>query len=181
MAVTGTVGVGKARIAIRVATRRRRHGAGARGDGPRHQQAAARVAGRGADRAVRTVPGFSVDAGNRADVIRLCRRLGGIPLAMELAAARLRALTVRQLTAELGDLRLLAGSRRTTEARHQRLAAAIEWGRELCTPAERRLWDRLSVFAGGFEADAAAEVCADAALPPADIPAALAGLVTKPW
>jgi predicted ATPase len=132
-----------------------------------------------ADRAASVVPGFAVEEGNRADVIRLCRRLGGIPLAIELAAARLRALTVRQLTAELGDLRLLSGSRRTTEVRHRRLAAAIETSYELCTPAERLLWDRLSVFAGGFTADAATEVCADAALAAADMPAALAGLTAK--
>jgi predicted ATPase len=132
-----------------------------------------------ADRAASVVPGFTVTSDNRADVSHLCQRLGGIPLAVELAAMRLRALTIRQLTAELGDLRLLSGSRRTAQARHQRLAAAIDWSYELCTPAERMLWDRLSVFADGFGEDAATDVCADTALTAADIPAALAGLLTK--
>jgi predicted ATPase len=132
-----------------------------------------------AERAVSVLPGFTVDSDNRADVSRLCQRLGGIPLAIELAAPRLRALTVSELTAEAGDLRLLSGSRRTDQARHQRLAAAIDWSYELCTPAQRLLWDRLSVFAGGFDVDAATGVCADPTLTAADLPAALAGLVAK--
>jgi predicted ATPase len=136
-------------------------------------------------RAASVMPGFTLDDSNRADVIRLCRRLSGIPLALELTAVRLRALTLRELAAGITDLNVAAGSRRTALARHQNLRAAIGWSYELCTDAERTLWDRLSVFAGSFCADAAAAVCAGGGsgagggLSADEIPAALDGLVRK--
>jgi predicted ATPase/DNA-binding CsgD family transcriptional regulator len=131
-------------------------------------------------RAAAAAPGFAVTAANRADVVRLCRRLDGMPLAIELAAVRLRALPL----AELADLldsgfSVLTVTRRGGVARHQTLRTAIEWSHALCTPAEQALWRRLSVFAGSFDLPAAEEVCADAALPTGEVVHALIGLVDK--
>ncbi|MFJ8061599.1 ATP-binding protein [Streptomyces sp. NPDC096142] len=93
-------------------------------------------------------------------VRELCRRLDGIPLAVELAAGRLRALTPGELLARFDDrFRLLAGGRRDALPRHQTLRTAIGWSHELCTPEERLLWARLSVFAGRFDLEAAEYVC----------------------
>ncbi|MFC8718486.1 ATP-binding protein [Kitasatospora sp. NPDC057198] len=114
-----------------------------------------------ADRAAAVLPGFRLEPGNRDGVALLCRRLDGIPLALELAAGRLRALSVEQLAARLEDrFRLLTGGDRTAPARHHTLRTAIGWSHELCTMQERLLWARLSVFAGGFDLDAAEYVCA---------------------
>jgi len=133
-----------------------------------------------AQRAAAATPGFTVTADNRADVVRLCRRLNGIPLAIELAAVRLRALPL----AELADLLdsgfgVLTVTRRGGATRHQTLRSAIEWSHALCTPPEQALWRRLSVFAGPFDLAAAEEVCADAALPRDEVVHALIGLVDK--
>ncbi|MEU8791595.1 regulator [Streptomyces sp. NPDC048643] len=112
------------------------------------------------DRAAARVPGFTLDEGNRADVLELCRRLDGIPLAVELAAGRLSALSPGQLLARLEDrFRLLTGGGRDALPRHQTLRTAIGWSHELCTPEERLLWSRLSVFAGRFDLEAAEYVC----------------------
>ena len=114
-----------------------------------------------AQRAAAAVPGFRVTASNRADVVRLCQRLEGIPLAIELAAVRLRALPLNELTQRLDDrFQLLASGRRGAAARHQTLRAVIEWSHQLCSAAERELWARLSVFTSPFDIDAAHEVCA---------------------
>ena len=119
-----------------------------------------------AQRAASAAPGFAVTAANRADVVRLCRRLNGIPLAIELAAVRLRALPLVELANLLDSgFGVLTVTRRGGVARHQTLRTAIEWSHALCTPAEQALWRRLSVFAGSFDLAAAEEVCADAALP----------------
>jgi predicted ATPase/DNA-binding CsgD family transcriptional regulator len=133
-----------------------------------------------AQRAAAAAPGFALTAANRADVVRLCRRLSGMPLAIELAAVRLRALPL----AELADLLdsgfgVLTVTRRGGAARHQTLRTAIDWSHTLCTPAEQALWRRLSVFAGSFDVAAAEEVCADAALPRDEVVHALIGLVDK--
>jgi non-specific serine/threonine protein kinase len=97
-----------------------------------------------AQRAAAAVPGFSVTPENLADVITVCRRLDGIPLAIELATVRLRALPLRQMADGVDDrLRLLTGSRRAGTPRHHSLQAAIEWSYSLCTPAEQLLWARL--------------------------------------
>ena len=137
------------------------------------------AAGLFAERAAQVVPGFAVTEANMAAVAGICRRLEGLPLAIELAAARLPVLSPEQIDARLGDrLGLLTRGSRTRPARQQTLRASIEWSYELCSQAERLLWARLSVFAGGFELDAAEGICADhrlAADQVLDLLAALAG------
>ncbi|WP_308170252.1 ATP-binding protein [Acrocarpospora catenulata] len=131
-------------------------------------------------RASAVVPDFTVDEENVASVAELCRRLDGIPLAIELAAVRLRALSVDQILGLLTDrFSLLAGASRTALPRHQTLRAAIGWSHELCEPAERLLWARLSVFAGDFELEAARYVCAGDSLPSERILEVITGLVDK--
>ncbi|MEO3885539.1 ATPase [Nonomuraea sp. B5E05] len=131
-------------------------------------------------RAGASVPDFQLDEDNIEAVAELCRRLDGIPLAIELAAVRLRALSVEQILGLLTDrFSLLAGASRTALPRHQTLRAAIGWSHELCEPAERLLWARLSVFAGDFELDAARFVCSDERLPSEDITDLVTGLVEK--
>jgi len=131
-------------------------------------------------RAVAVEPDFVLDEDNIHAVAELCRRLDGIPLAIELAAVRLRALSVEQILGLLTDrFSLLAGASRTALPRHQTLRAAIGWSHELCEPAERLLWARLSVFAGDFELDAARFVCSDDRLPSEDITDLVTGLVEK--
>ncbi|MDR8410890.1 ATPase [Nonomuraea sp. 3-1Str] len=133
-----------------------------------------------AARAGAVMPEFLLDERNIGAVAELCRRLDGIPLAIELAAVRLRALSVEQIVELLADrFSLLAGASRTALPRHQTLRAAIGWSHELCDPAERLLWARLSVFAGDFELDAARFVCADERLPAARITDLVTGLVEK--
>jgi predicted ATPase len=131
-------------------------------------------------RAAGAVPGFTVTLGNAADVIRLCRRLDGIPLAIELAAVQLRALPLGELLHRLNHrFTVLTCGRPGALPRHQTLRTAIEWSHELCSDFERRLWARLSVFAGAFSLDAAQEVCAEVSLERADVVDALIGLVDK--
>ncbi|WNF26009.1 AAA family ATPase [Streptomyces sp. C11-1] len=115
-------------------------------------------------RAVR--PGWAPSPGEQAASLELCRRLDGIPLALELAAGRLRALSVDQVLLRLDDrFRLLAGGRRGAPPRHQTLRTAIGWSHELCTPEQRLLWARLSVFAGQFDLEAAEYICGGVDLP----------------
>lgn len=117
------------------------------------------------DRAVAAWPGFRAEE-EGAPVRELCRRLDGIPLALELAAGRLPALTVEQVLNRLDDrFRLLTRGTRGAPARHRTLRTAIGWSHELCTPEERLLWARLSVFAGPFDLDAAEYVCGGPDLP----------------
>jgi predicted ATPase/DNA-binding CsgD family transcriptional regulator len=133
-----------------------------------------------AQRAAAVVPAFRVTDANRATVVRLCRRLDGIPLAIELAAVRLRALPLRELAARLDcRFQVLTGGRRGAVPRHQTLRMATEWSHDLCTPAEQALWARLSVFAGTFDVAAVEEVCTDAGTPRAETLQALVGLVDK--
>jgi len=133
-----------------------------------------------AQRAAAAVPGFAVTPENLADVITVCRRLDGIPLAIELATVRLRALPLRQMAERIDDrLRLLTGGRRAGTPRHQTLRAAIDWSYSLCTPTEQLLWARLSVFAGGFDIAAAEAVCAGGVLAREDIVPTLISLVDK--
>ena len=131
-------------------------------------------------RAAGAVPGFSVTPENAANVIRLCRRLDGIPLAIELAAVQLRALPLEELLDRLNHrFTVLADGRPGALPRHQTLRMAIEWSHELCSDAERRLWARLSVFAGQFSLVAAQEVCAEVSLERPDVVDAVIGLVDK--
>jgi non-specific serine/threonine protein kinase len=131
-------------------------------------------------RADAAVPGFTVDDGNRADVIRLCQRLDGIPLAIELAAVQLRALPLPDLARRLDSrFAVLAAGASGALPRHQTLRTAIEWSYDLCSPLEQALWQRLSVFAGGFDLAAAEEVCAESAPEREEILEALFGLIDK--
>jgi predicted ATPase len=132
------------------------------------------------ERAAQVVPGFALTEANTAAVAGICRRLEGLPLAIELAAAQTRVLSVEQIDARLGDrLGLLTWGGRARPARQQTLRASIEWSWELCGPAERLLWARCSVFAGGFELDAAEGVCADHRLAAGDVLQLLAELAGK--
>jgi len=131
-------------------------------------------------RARAVVPGFRLSPGNAGQVTALCRRLDGIPLALELAAGRLRALSVEQITERLDDrFRLLTGGSRTAVPRHQTLRTAIGWSHELCSPQERLLWARISVFAGSFDLDAAEYVCSGRGLPQEEVVELLSELVAK--
>ncbi|MFI7006710.1 ATP-binding protein [Streptomyces sp. NPDC050145] len=131
-------------------------------------------------RAAAVVPGFTVTDANREQLTALAGRLDGIPLALELAAVRLRAVPLEQLVERLGHrFEVLTGGRRTALTRHQTLRTAIGWSHELCTPQERLLWARLSVFAGSFELSAAETVCAGGELPPGAVLEHLIGLVDK--
>jgi len=113
-----------------------------------------------ADRASAASPGFRLTAADLEDVIGICEALDGQPLAIELAAARLRALTVKEVADRLGDrFRLLSRGDRTQSPRHRTLRAVVEWSWDLLGPEEQRLARRLSVFTGGFTARAAREVC----------------------
>ncbi|MER7749108.1 tetratricopeptide repeat protein [Streptomyces bacillaris] len=115
-------------------------------------------------RAVR--PEWQPTATDRAAALELCRRLDGVPLALELAAGRLRALSVEQVLLRLDDrFRLLTGGSRGAPPRHRALRTAIGWSHELCTPAQRLLWARLSVFAGQFDLEAAEYICGGVGLP----------------
>ncbi|OII60043.1 regulator [Streptomyces sp. CC53] len=117
------------------------------------------------DRAAAVCPGFG--PGDPEPVRELCRRLDGIPLALELAAGRLTALSVQQVLVRLDDrFRLLTRGSRGATARHGTLRTAIGWSHELCTPEERLLWARLSVFAGPFDLEAVEYVCTGPDLPP---------------
>jgi non-specific serine/threonine protein kinase len=111
------------------------------------------------DRASAVTPDFALTPGNTAAVAELCRRLEGIPLALELAAVRLRGMPVEELLARLSDRFRVLGAARTSIDRHRTLRAAVSWSYELCTPAEQRLWAELSVFPGGFGRAAAEYVC----------------------
>ncbi len=133
-----------------------------------------------AQRAAAVMPGFAVTAANRGDVIRVCQRLDGIPLAIELAAVQLRTLTLRQLASRLERRFLpLTGGRRAALPHQQTLRATTQWSHDLCSPDEQLLWARLSVFAGSFDIPAAEAVCAGGALAPEDVLPTLIGLVDK--
>lgn len=112
------------------------------------------------ERAAAAVPGFELDEGNMGAVSRICARLDGLPLAIELAAARMRTLSPQQILQRLDDrYSLLTRATRTAPTRQQTLRLCIDWSYELCTPAEQQLWAQLSVFAGSCELDAVEGVC----------------------
>ncbi|WP_328946336.1 LuxR C-terminal-related transcriptional regulator [Streptomyces sp. NBC_00250] len=114
------------------------------------------------------------------DVARLCRRLDGLPLAIELAAVQTRMFTPGQLVRGFEErLGSLGTSDRTAPARHRSLEAAIDWSYELCSPQERLLWARASVFAGWFDLDAAEGVCSGEDVPPEAVMVLVAGLLDK--
>ena len=113
-------------------------------------------------------------------VAEICRRLDGVPLAIELAAARVKILSVDQIRERLRDrFRLLAGDRRTVVARQRTLEATVDWSYDLLTETERLLLARLSVFSGGWTLEAAEEVCVGGAIRDGDVLELLARLVDK--
>jgi predicted ATPase len=132
------------------------------------------------ERARASQPGFDLDNANAALVARVCRRLDGIPLAIELAAARLRALSLEQISARLDDrFHLLTVGNRAALPRQQTLRAAVDWSYQLLAPAERVLFERLSVLAGSFDLEAAEAICAGGAIRNEDVLDHLATLVDK--
>jgi predicted ATPase/DNA-binding SARP family transcriptional activator len=132
------------------------------------------------DRARAVRPGFLAD-GQAGDVVEdVCRRLDGLPLAVELAAARLRALPLATVAERLGDrFRLLTGGSRTALPRQQTLRAVVDWSYDLLFEDERRLFARLAVFTGGCGLTAAEAVCADEHMPAGEILDVLSRLVGK--
>ena len=132
------------------------------------------------DRAAAADAAFSPTEADRAVIAGICGRLDGIPLAIELAAARVRSMTPSELAGRLDDrFRLLRGGRRGGLERHQTLRATVQWSHQLLTGQERALFDRLAVFAGGFDLDSAEAVCADDTIDPLDVGDLLAALVDK--
>jgi non-specific serine/threonine protein kinase len=132
------------------------------------------------DRAGLALPDFQLTDGNAPVIAQICRRLDGIPLAIELAAARVKGLTPEQISARLDDrFRLLTGGSRTALPRQQTLRALIDWSYRLLSEPERILLRRLSVFAGGWTLDAAEAVCAGDGLERAGILELLLQLVDK--
>jgi len=118
------------------------------------------------DCAAAALPSFTLTGAGAADVVQICRRLDGVPLAIELAAAWVKLLQVKQIAARLDDVfRLLTGGSRTAPPRHQTLRATLDWSYALLSEPERTLFCRLGVFAGSFSMEAAEQVCADLSVP----------------
>jgi non-specific serine/threonine protein kinase len=133
-----------------------------------------------AQRAAAVLPSFRLTEQNAAAVVQLCRRLDGIPLAIELAAARVKVLTAAQIAERLDDcFRLLTTGSRTALLRHQTLRAAIDWSYELLSDQERMLFYRLAVFAGGWTLEAVEAVCAGAGVEHENILDLLSRLLDK--
>ncbi len=132
-----------------------------------------------ADRAAAARPGFAITERNAMAVAVICRALDGVPLAIELAAARVTVLSAEQIAARLGDrFTLLASGDRTAPPRQRTLRATIDWSHDLLSPAEQTLLRRLSVFSG-WSLEMAEQVCADGRLATEDVVGLLSGLVDK--
>jgi predicted ATPase/class 3 adenylate cyclase/Tfp pilus assembly protein PilF len=132
------------------------------------------------DRARAQGVGLVLDADTSATIVSVCRRLDGIPLAIELAAARLRSMSLDELAGRLDQrFRLLTGGSRTALARQQTLRAAVDWSYSLLTSAEQVLLGRLSVFAGGFDLAAAEAVCGYGAIDALEVAGLLGSMVDK--
>ncbi|WP_040826076.1 protein kinase domain-containing protein [Nocardia jiangxiensis] len=131
------------------------------------------------DRAVAALPGFQLDERNQSAIAQICARLDGLPLAIELAAARLRSMSPTQILRHLDDrYSLLTHGSRAAPTRQQALRSCIDWSYDLCTAAEQQLWARLTIFAGSFGLTAATQV-SGAALTPEDVLDVLSSLVDK--
>ncbi|MDV6280218.1 protein kinase domain-containing protein [Rhodococcus jostii] len=114
------------------------------------------------ERATTAVSTFALTDANKSAVARICHRLDGLPLPIELAAARLRAMSPEQILQRLSDrYALLTRGSRGAPSRQQTLRLCVDWSYDLCTPLEQSTWQRLSVFTGSFELDAAEHVCGD--------------------
>ena len=132
------------------------------------------------ERATAVQPTFHLGAGNIAAVAQVCARLDGIPLALELAAARVKTLSAEQISGRLDDrFRLLTGGSRTALPRQQTLRALIDWSYDLLAPAEKVVLRRLSVFAGGWPLEAAESVCAGDGVEDWEVLDLIARLVAK--
>lgn len=132
------------------------------------------------ERAAAVRPGFAVDERTGADVVRLVRGLDGLPLALELAAARLRTLSLAELAAGLSDrFRLLTTGSRAASPRHRTLRAVIAWSWDLLGEHERTVAERISVLPGGVTPESAAALCAGTAVLPGEVPELLAALIDK--
>jgi non-specific serine/threonine protein kinase len=132
------------------------------------------------ERARLGAPDFALTDENAAAVGELCRRLDGLPLAIELAAARVRLMPVQQILARLTDrFQLLTGGGRTTMPRQRTLRGALDWSHDLLSPPERTLFRRLSVFAGGFTLEAVEGVCAGSGVDGSQVLDLLAQLVDR--
>ena len=133
-----------------------------------------------AERAATVRPGFRLDGDTAGAVAQICRELDGLPLAIELAAARVNALDVSLIADRLHDrFRLLDQGERTALPRHQTLRAVVGWSYELLSAAERRLFDRAAVFIGGFTLEAAEAVCAEPGEDKGAVPTTISRLVDK--
>ncbi|MDI9979493.1 protein kinase [Rhodococcus sp. IEGM 1307] len=131
------------------------------------------------DRGAAAVPGFALTEENAAAVAGICHRLEGLPLPIELAAARLRALSPEQILGRLTDrFTLLTRGNRGAPTRQQTLRLSVDWSFELCTAGEQLVWGRVAVFAGCFELDAAERVCGEG-LDPDELLDTLTSLVEK--
>jgi non-specific serine/threonine protein kinase len=132
------------------------------------------------ERALACRPDLSVDETEAAAVAQICHRLDGLPLAIELAASRIKVLAPQQLAERLNwDLRVLTGGNRKAMPRQQALRATIAWSHDLLSQAERALFRRLGAFVGGWTLDAAESVCAGAGIAATDVLDLLSGLVDK--
>jgi len=132
------------------------------------------------DRAAAVQPGFTLDAASGPAVAGICRRLDGIPLAIELAAVRLRSLSPGQILSRLDSrFPLLSGGGPVGQPHHRTLQAALEWSYGLLTEAEQSMWRRVSVFAGSFDLDAAEAVCAVGRVAAGEIVDLIDALVAK--
>ena len=133
-----------------------------------------------AERAKAVISTFELTEQNAPAIARVCHRLDGIPLAIELAAARAKVLSVEQIAGRLEDsFRLLTGGGRTASLRHRTLRATMDWSHELLSEDERVLFRRLATFAGGFTLEAAEQVCAGEGLEQDDVLDLLSRLVDK--
>ena len=137
------------------------------------------------ERAREFIPGFCLDERNCEDVVRICQRLDGIPLALELAAVQLGSLSVRKLADRLDERFTLltkpgiAAFQQHKLSHNETLRAAIDWSFDSCSDAEQTLWMRASVFRGYFDSEAAQEVCAVDGIEPAQVPGLLRSLARK--
>jgi len=131
------------------------------------------------DRAGAASPGFRLTDETAPYVLEICQRLDGLPLALELAAARVRSMAPPDIARGLDAPFALLTSGRRDDPRHQTLLATVEWSYELLGPTEQAVFDRLSVFAGAFTLDDAEQVCADASVPASEITTVVPALVDK--
>ena len=132
------------------------------------------------DRAAASSPGFELDTENAEDVARICFRLDGLPLALELAAGRVGVLSPAAIAERLDDrFRLLRSGSHAAPTRQQTLTATLQWSHDLLEPDEQVVFRRLAIFAAGFELEAVEEVCAGDGLEPAEVADVLARLAEK--